>query len=156
MDEIRKGEMKMLAQSFLTAAELNITEPQYDALKKTLVLMETGKMKHVSEHEARFHVYNSWRESDANPHFDGNFSMVTWGAHTACGTVGCIGGTAEAISGVSFKGWEDDVNFELRNLFAPSSIVFHKWGAIDVDQAATALRSYLTTGHANWVTELSL
>jgi hypothetical protein len=32
----------MLAQNFMTAADLGISEAQLDALRKTLVLFETG------------------------------------------------------------------------------------------------------------------
>lgn len=38
----------MLAQSFKSADELGITEPQRNALHKTLVLLETGHAKSAS------------------------------------------------------------------------------------------------------------
>jgi hypothetical protein len=131
----------MLAQSFKSADELGITEPQRDALCKTLVLLETGKLRHVpaTEVEPDFEHYKS-------DYLNTIFNMVvSYGIAHGCGTVGCIRGTAERVGHVEFKifglprGLED---------------LFYNGRAITADpttaQAATALRSYLTTGDAKW------
>lgn len=140
----------MLAQNFKSAADLGITEPQLSALQKTLVLLETGKLRHITDDDAKIRVRNSWREAGVEPRFDGNFNLSTWGMEASCGTVACIGGTAEAITGVSFDGWMDRPGSGLNNLFAPNEISTELWSAVTPAQAATALRSYLTTGDAKW------
>src|SRR5258708_1037630 len=83
----------MLAQSFLSADELQITEAQKDALIKTLVLMETGKLTYVEIGDGFYQDTGT---------FTGQFNMLHWNSAHDCGTVACIGGTAEMIGGVSF------------------------------------------------------
>lgn len=128
----------MLAQSFKSAADLNITEPQLSALQKTLVLLETGKLKHIPSEKLNF---DPCRRRDRQ--FDGLFNMDHSFFCGDCGTVACIRGTATLISGIEFPASHAPLG--LRNLF-------YSWGAGDPDtsQAATALRSYLTTGDARW------
>jgi hypothetical protein len=128
----------MLAQSFLSASDLGITEPQRDALMKTLVLLETGKLTHTKSSPIPSVVSK----------FSGRFNMANWSASDECGTICCIGGTAEIISGVPFRFKSPPA---LMGLFyvqpRPRGI---DWHDITPAQAATALRSYLTTGSANW------
>lgn len=140
----------MLAQSFMSADELHITEPQRDALQKVLVLLETGKMTHYKPTSGYLRPNNSWYETGLVARFDGHFNLATWGDERDCGSVCCIGGTAEAISGVSFDGWMDRPNSSLHDLFAPHDVCPLEYIAITPSQAARALRSYLTTGNANW------
>jgi hypothetical protein len=130
----------MLMQAFQSAADLGITERQRDALVKTLVLMETGKLTHVPKIPAF--------TATGIGEYTGHFNMRFWREHNAgCGTVCCIGGTAELIGGVSFGCRPINENNELSELFNPSSGV---WVNITVPQAAIALRSYLTIGKARW------
>lgn len=129
----------MLAQSFKAAADLGITEPQKEALMKTLVLLETGKLAHVPASS----------ESDSWPTFSGHFNMCNWSGRYDCGTIGCIGGTAEMIGGVSFGPVYGFINSALKNLFLPP-MNMATWHSITPAQAATALRSYLTYGDAKW------
>lgn len=134
----------MLAQNFKSAADLEITEPQKEALMKTLVLLETGKLEHVKNYERRGLGSNE---------FTSHFNMMSWGTKTECGTVHCIGGTAEAITGdrTLFDNWSVDAPHGLRWLFAPDQdYIGRRWHNITTAQAATALRSYLTTGDARW------
>lgn len=137
----------MLAQNFKPAADLDLTEPQKEALMKTLVLLETGKLQHVV---ARGRIVVG-----APVKFDGRFNMACWGtAAYSCGTVACIGGTAELIGKVSFgnglqhKELLAPALYEL--FYARSVAAEHDWESITPAQAATALRSYLTTGDARW------
>jgi hypothetical protein len=136
----RKGKQNMLAQSFKSAAELDISERQKDALVKTLTLLETGKLVHVP---------NIPRKTIPDyGDFTGHFNMGYWREHgETCGTVCCIAGTAELVGQVSFEDWMDKPY--LSELFGPAQII-SEWEKISVSQAATALRSYLTTGNANW------
>ncbi len=126
----------MLMQNFKSAADLGITEPQLDALRKTLVLLETGGLTHIPEHDLG-------RGRIGKPKFTGHFNMAHSYFVDACGTVACIKGTAELISGVS-----------LEPSTLPEGLIelFYNWYHSDPNtaQAATALRSYLTTGSANW------
>lgn len=129
----------MLAQSFKSAADLGITEPQRDALRKTLVLLETGKLRHVP--------LKYWDDLEPMARtFTGHFNMNYWGNHHACGTVACIGGTASIVGNVEFA----DMPRALDDLFYPNALNSTAWADITTAQAATALRSYLTTGNANW------
>lgn len=134
----------MLAQSFLSAADLGITEPQLSALQKTLVLLEAGKLEYVANPDeiadGRFFERR----------FIGLFNMGHWATPHSCGTVCCIGGTAELIGDVSFGRWSFSNNLRLIGLFAPQEDENLRWNTIAPAQAATALRSYLTCGDAKW------
>ncbi len=132
----------MLAQNFMTAADLGLTDEQHSALIKTLALMDAGKLVHVRDVE-----WDSTKDEDV---FSGHFNMSFWTAPHSCGTAGCIGGTAEMISGVKFP---DLLTEKLKVLFYPSracEIADIDYEDITVPQAAMALRSYLTTGDARW------
>lgn len=134
----------MLAQNFKSAADLCLPEPHVSALMKTLVLLETGRLRHVPP---------ATYDGDEIGVFSGQFNMCNWCAASDCGTVACIGGTAELIGSVSFGSIYDPTNYlmtdRLRDLFLPP-FSGNKWNAITTYQAATALRSYLTTGDARW------
>ena len=138
----------MLAQNFKSAADLEITGAQKDALIKTLVLLETDRIQHVDVTKRRF-------DSTKPIEFDGMFSMACWGsiAHE-CGTVACIGGTAEIVGKVSFGNpTTHDASLApgLYELFYARKIIHsYDWNKINTAQAARALRSYLTTGDARW------
>lgn len=127
-------------QNFKSAADLGIAEAQKDALMKTLVLLETGKMRHA--------------ESSPIPatqkKFSGQFNMANWTGVNECGTICCIGGTASIVGNVDFN-HNGQLPPALENLFyvhpRPPGC---DWHDITPSQAATALRSYLTTGDARW------
>lgn len=133
----------MLMQNFKSAVELGISEEQKSALEKTLVLLETGKLKHGPVGD-----YN-----DHTPRFSGHFNMQNWTATSSCGTVACIGGTAELVGGLKhgeldLKACDGDHD-KLFELFYPVELKV-RWSTIIPSQAAIALRSYLTTGNARW------
>lgn len=134
----------MLAQNFKTADELEISEEQHDALRKVLVLLETGKLRYVPYEQLDF--------SPGEHVFSGHFNMTTFGDNHACGTAACIAGTAQLISGVKFVGMDRPEG--LSDLFYAESLDHSgpddPLDKITVDQAARALRSYLTTGDARW------
>lgn len=130
----------MLAQNFKTADDLQITEEQKAALCKTLVLLETNKLTHVVQSF----------EGDDEATFSGHFNMCNWAAKHGCGTIGCIGGTAEMVGQVSFGYIYGIQNRALKNLFLPIGVPPIQWGNITTAEAANALRSYLTTGDARW------
>lgn len=119
----------MLAQNFKTDVELGISERLWRALTIELGMLERGEIR-----------------AD-------QFNMQKW--RTECGTVCCLGGWAEQIANVeegTFKIGNRDtcISDDFRGideLFAPFG-----WTKMQAtpDQAATALRSYLTTGNAHW------
>jgi hypothetical protein len=125
----------MLAQNFKSADDLGITEPQHDALRKTLVLLETGKLTHVEPRHGC---------ADRGS-FTGHFNMSEWNSASDCGTVCCIGGTAELIGNVKFEAAR--LPEGLDELFFPNAFRVED---VNTSQAATALRSYLTSGDARW------
>jgi hypothetical protein len=135
----------MLAQNFKAADELGITEEQIEALIKTLVMLETGKLIHNTHESIRQYTRN---EEDAP--FTGHFNMACWRYATPCGTAGCIGGTAEMIVGRGVFDYYDDQEGgdALDRLFSPRGM--KDWAKITPAQSAIALRSYLTTGDARW------
>ncbi len=137
----------MLAQSCLSADDLGITEPQCEALKKTLVLLETGGLVHADVDRSKPLV-------DLQPSFAGLFNLSAWCAEGSCGTIACIGGTAELIGNVSFGNWSFSDNAALINLCAPIKKVF-SWDDVTPTQAARALRSYLNCGDAKWAEALA-
>lgn len=135
----------MLMQNFKSAAELDLTDEQYDALKKVLVLLETSKLNFIEE------LPEFWPYNVKLPEFTGHFNMAHWTAVAPCGTVACIGGTAELIAGKRiFGGIDGDHPPMLHNLFYPTGL------HATTEQAARALRNYLTSGDADWNTVLGL
>lgn len=141
----------MLAQNFMTADALGLTVEQHTALIKTLALMDSGKLTHVLAEDG-----GSW-----GTEFSGGFNMDVWATYSDCGTVACIGGTAELISGrpvhelFGLNHWK--LPTQLRELFYPGLVCNNEdfdYKKITVAQAAVALRSYLTTGAADWESAL--
>ena len=131
----------MLAQNFMTPADLGLNDRQFDALVKTLKLLETNKLRHAMAPAYRFEIW------PADCSFDGLFNMATWISGSACGTVACIGGTACLLAGdeLLFHNAEPEPA-ALDTLFFPPL----ERGKITTEQAARALRSYLTTGDPRW------
>src|SRR5271170_4938369 len=129
----------MLAQSFKTAKDLGLNNAERNALIKTLVLLETEKIKHAG-------FSTSW-DLEYDGKFTGHFNMATWGRAAPCGTVACIGGTADRIGQLE-RSIADSArgNRALSELFNPSCIDICQWVEITPEEAARALRSYLTTG----------
>lgn len=127
----------MLAQNFKTAADLGLADDEHSALIKTLALMDGGKLTHV---------HPDWLGRYEERGFTGNFNMGWWEAGHTCGTAYCIGGTAEIVGNVEFPLCAEQ-SIGLRNLFYPFGTAMER---ITVEQAAIALRSYLTTGDARW------
>ncbi len=124
----------MLAQNFLTAEELGLTEKGYQGLHKVLRMLEGGELVYTPR--------------GFDPKIPNGFNMaVCWTEH-GCATVGCIGGWAGFYNK---KGWVDGMKDErvksnLHLLFCPKAPRSH----YTIDQAAHALRTYLVTGTPDW------
>jgi hypothetical protein len=118
--------------TFQTPHQLGIPEDQHAALVKTLELMEAGKIVHVDEYT-----------DCVIGEFTGHFNMDVWIGRADCGTVACIGGTAELVGKVKFN-----------SCGIPKALddLFYKYGNGNptVADGAKALRNYLTDGDAKW------
>lgn len=142
-----------MERKFKTAAALGIPETAHVALAMTLGLLETNSIQHVTD------IDYCGLENGLH-RFTGHFNMNVWCCGYKCQTVGCIGGTAEMVSGLPFMSLERLANLLLAKgspglfaLFYPHN----EDGAIRGDyknvtpaQAARALANYLTTGAPNW------
>lgn len=150
----------MLAKIYLTAEELGLTEQHKDALHKVLDLFDEGLIKHVHS----CHNMNTPEGERKDKYYV--FNMNTWNEeYLPCGTVACIGGTAEIVGKCSFD--EDflidrvesqlmsEENYDnIHSLFYPSVTQCAKvnkcYADITVEEAREALFNYLTTGKPNW------
>jgi hypothetical protein len=137
----------MLAQNFKTAADLGISDAELDALIKVLGMLERGEIT-----ENHFHMARFWME---------------------CGTVGCLCGWANQISGGAafpeLNASTTEISLFFRMPDAARALFTMGMGSDSPERtglnvfvqrrarphhAATALRSYLTTGEANWAEAL--
>ncbi len=137
----------MLAQNFQTPADLDIPDIHYEALVKVLGMLERGELRHVVDPSLKtIRGLGPWRPI----HGPGLFNMNWWRTEFGCGTVCCIGGTAELVGKFSFR---EDIGNLPRGL---NHLLFPGPGgdSITTEQAAFALRSYLSTGEPHW--ELAL
>lgn len=129
----------MLAQNFMPPATLGLSDKEFEALVKVLGMFERGEVVHWSGH---------W---DGKPcQIPNAFNMRLW----SCGTAHCIGGWAGTIIGERTLQEKTSSRFTdgLSLLFYPRTnyLNFPMNHEITVDQAASALRNYLTTGQPNW------
>ncbi len=130
----------------LSAEKLGILGKERDALIETLALLETNKMQHVPEDWVAEANLGAWVPNFEDMIFSGHFNMSCWTNGHKCGTVACIGGTAELLGKFRFTTESSDV---LHHLFHPGCEM--EWEEITPAMAAKALRSFLETGLADWV-----
>ena len=143
----------MLARNYKTAAELGIPNEVYEALFEVRDRLDRGELVH-------------WHPQDPdnfrNPTVPNGFNMATWTNESECGTVGCIGGWVELISGAHIM---FDMDSELTRLLYPlddKTAVSSRFLRIDVyktitpPQAVLAINNYLSTGKAQWESILNL
>jgi hypothetical protein len=117
----------MLAQNFKSAAMLRISEARHASLLAVLRMLE--------------------RPDIPSPLFD----MRSVG-RPECGTPGCIMGHARALAPTEWGFFSVLFNRGLRRLFFPLGAKDPARNPYNANRehAAIALRSYLTTGEANW------
>lgn len=143
----------MLARSFKTARQLRIRQDVYDALILALHYFEREEPNHLDIEIAPSVILVE--AEMGNPVPPPNFNMRCWRQKHDCGTVCCIGGTAEMLAGMPYASIDryshegPVVKLELMNLFYPYEIGI-PWNYITVAMAAQALSNYLTTGKSNW------
>lgn len=133
----------MLAQSFLSAEDLQITEPERDALIKTLHRFETNPPEKKIAVE-----FNSGADVRDLKYF--SFQFVA--AEIDCGTVGCIKGWAQNIANNDRLFWSPSLSRALIELFGlnPSPEYLFDYLKVTTEHAAFALRNFLTRGAAHW------
>jgi hypothetical protein len=132
----------MLAQSFKSATDLQISDVELSSLITVLGMLERCELVHEE------YMYNDTPRGN-------KFNMGIALTEASCGTLGCIAGWAYAVSNrkafpeiVSDNGW-DRHNKGLIKLFGIGENTYNL-STYTTDQAAIALRSYLTTGEAKW------
>lgn len=125
----------MLAQSFKTADDLGISKVEQEALIKVLGMLERGDLIDVS----------------FGTECDNGFNMGTSGE--GCGTPACIGGWAANLMGISQLDYLNRYSYSKSYRNPALYELFWNETACETAKAAdaaTALRSYLTTGEARW------
>lgn len=123
----------MLARSFMPATDLGITEPEVDALVQVLGMLEREEIP------------------------ESKFTMTLVG-EPECGTPGCILGWTRVVSVdvCRILACRMSANRALFWLFCPSPHTGDRSPYVaERSEAASALRSYLTTGKANWAAALA-
>jgi hypothetical protein len=123
----------MLAQYFQTPQKLGLSDRSYKAHIKVLGMLERGEMRHA-----------------AGPIPNG-FNMTDCGTFTECGSVACIGGWA-----AFFLGRKNTISYVSSAKGARGRLYYPRYDHpvqarnITVEQAAIALRNYLTFGEPCW------
>jgi len=138
----------MLAENFLKPSQLGLTKKRRAALVTVLRMLERGEIKHVDIDPIGYECVIG-KPTDLQI-----FNMQVTHAETHCGTAGCIAGWADAVCGTRFTMVEGGIcvrmlRTALDRLFCPP-IGDKTWSKITTEQAARALRNYLTTGEAMW------
>jgi hypothetical protein len=149
--------MRSPIQNFMSAEALRLTGNEHRALIEVLGMLERGDVKHYQGEV-------DWEPMERYDPSTINFNMANWASTSDCGTVHCIGGFAQAICQVNYGDVCSPsmsrryVSEGLEDLFYPDGeddfpVLLD---AITVDQAAAALRNYLTTGAPDWLDVLGL
>lgn len=142
----------MLAKSFLTYKELGITEREHQAFITLLGMLERGEITH------EFDASCYGREKmffNMNDPYRPKYTTLGY----RCGTVACIGGWAAHLMGLGDPHGYVNGGYgssRLRTLFFPTiEVPDASYDEITTEQAAQALRNYLTRGGAHWAEILS-
>lgn len=128
----------MLAQNFMTAADLKITDHEYASLISVLNMLERGELVHIDSNKPN---------KGGTPN---GFNMSEYW----CETYGCIAGWADHLHATNFiqRSKKALLPRGLDELFRPGRYEIPPCGYADIDvaQAAHALRNYLTLGDPRW------
>ena len=136
--KLKEALKEVSKDNFLSAKELGLSDLQYRGLVMTLRGMESGTVVHYKKLDpmnlsAGIHPFRmeNWRRP--------------WGS---CGTVACIGGTAEIMVGVGRWGlFTDPIHRQKGEL---GNLLFRFPDCVTEVEAAKALRGYLETGKTDW------
>jgi hypothetical protein len=135
----------MLAQNFKSSADLGLEDEEVHALIKVLGMLEREEVSYHEAGEGRYGTTDDLRPFAA-------FNMEHFFADADCGTVACICGWAIHLGNLDRKELVSKRLHipALEDLFDPYRHAPGKVNLITTQQAAAALRSYLTTGKAHW------
>lgn len=134
----------MLARNFKSSTDLGISDAELDALIKVLGMFERGEVVATDQNM---------------PKVANGFAMSMVERKTDCGTARCILGWCRALAG--YKGRDDRLFKVTDNRVPPGALKLFMYGdnrrlgRITTEQAATALRSYLSTGEPSWTEALA-
>jgi hypothetical protein len=128
--------MTMLAQNFKTPADLKITDAEFEALVIVLRMLERGELRHEPNYKS--------------PTIPNGFNMCNWGMIEPCGTVACIKGWARFATGNRGLFGDIERGDSVERLFTVDHVLHGMWQDISTEQAAIALRNYLSSGEARW------
>jgi hypothetical protein len=136
----------MLAENFKSPAELGLLDKEHRALVTVLRMLERHELR-LGDWSLKPNGSSCW-----------SFNMAIWHTHIpGCGTVACIGGSAELAGDFQF-GHFDNVATQLSEtgksdlfkLFYPPYMGKEELARVEPDRAAQVLRTYLTTGKTRW------
>lgn len=141
-----------MSKKFKTARELGLKNKHYCALVKALDALQNGCIRHVKA--------PGFLVGDGSDTKVDRFNMNFWRTEASCGTVACIGGTAEVVAGLpmfSLSSVAEDMGGDsgLYHLFYPHELDRGEWNADSWDKITTkhaikALQNYLTSGDPKW------
>jgi hypothetical protein len=147
----------MLAQNFKSAEDLAITDLEHTALVRVLAMLERGELTHIPSRD--------YVESNIPNGFSMDVFCVKTGRGPGCRTVACILGWAREtetddigryfmfarVEGIfcHSESWSDRSVGPLADLFMIGGRANYRHG-VTTEQAASALRNYLTIGEAHW------
>ena len=135
----------MLAQNFKTPADLKIADAEFEALVKVLGMLERGEIKSVPAEQ----LCRGIGREDAIPEF---FDMQYVHTKYDCGTAACVMGWMMHVDERVCGGGKGVLKWSpaLRPLFILDGLECR-----DADQAAIAVRNYLTHGEPRWAEALA-
>lgn len=150
----------MLAQNFKTPTDLGISDVEFEALVKVLGMLERQEVDfapvddNLSNKVGDQCGWLSWEGHKHRVPIAFNMNWVL--GESECGTTACMMGWAKYLSGdfTLFSAPVPDAVKELFIYHTPTPSTDAKWSATP-SQAAIALRSFLTTGRANWAEALA-
>jgi hypothetical protein len=132
----------MPVDRFLPASRLGLEERHRAALILVLEAHERGELRDVD-------YGNVLLTNSATAKFSGDFSMTTWMRSYECGTICCIGGTAELLGclerGELKRLVDGDGGHVLFDLFYPDHICCR-----GLAEAMRVLEGFLTRGVVEW------
>lgn len=134
----------MLARSFMSAAELRISEKPYAALITFLGMLERDEVRHENVPEGGIQLFIQ----HLNNGMPVGFNMKWVAVGKECGTVCCIKGWAECIAGSRIDQYKEGLSqlFFMNGYEAPNN----RPEDILPAHAALAINNYLTTGEPSW------
>lgn len=131
-----KGLVGAKTDGFKTPKQLGVSEEQFCAIMKAAEALQSGKLEQTPV---------------GVPTLPGlTFDMSHWKCRHECGTVCCIGGSAEILSGLTYGSLNKiaDRNPGLKSLFFPREVL--SWGSITPEMAAKAVINWAKTGNPQW------